>query len=98
MENFFRLIYRPFAYNETIAQEYFPKSEKEIKEKGFTYRISPEKEYTITLRSEDLPDHIRDTPDSIINEIISCPNQGSVLTQCTSAYRIIKSELDFLKK
>ncbi len=94
---FFPINLSPFAYNESIAQEYFPKSEKEIREKGFVYRLSPEKEYKITLKSEDLPDNIIDAPDSIINEIISCPNNGSVLTQCTSAYRIIKSELDFLK-
>lgn len=87
----------PFAYNETIAQEYFPKSKEKIIKNGFNYRISPEKDYQVTLKSEDLPDHIRDIPDSILNEVIACPNNGSILTQCTKAYRIIKPELDFLK-
>lgn len=87
----------PFAYNETIAQEYFPKSKEEILEKGELYRKSALKDYQATIKSEDLPDHIKDVPDSIINEIISCPNNGGELTQCTKAFRIIKSELDFLR-
>lgn len=87
----------PFSYNETIAQEYFTKNKKEIIEQGFAYRELIEKNYKTTIKSEDLPDHIRDTADSIVEEIISCPNNGAELTKCTSAYRIIKSELDFLR-
>ncbi len=87
----------PFAYNETIAQEYFPKTKEEIVENGYTYRAPNQKDYQVTIKSEDLPDHIKNVSDSIIDEIISCPNNGSVLTQCTKAYRIIKSELEFLK-
>ncbi len=87
----------PFAYNETIAQEYFTKNKEEIIKKGFLYREAIEKDYKVTMHSEDLPDHIKDTPESIIDEIISCPNKGDEKTQCTQAYRIIKSELDFLK-
>ncbi len=87
----------PFAYNETIAQEYFPKNKEEILSKGDLYRESVEKDYQATIRSEDLPDHIKDAPESIIEEIISCPNDGSVLTQCTKAYRITKTELEFLR-
>ena len=87
----------PFVYNETIAQEYFPKNKEEILKLGYKYKDSSEKENQATIRSEDLPDHIKDVPNSIINEVISCPNNGGVLTQCTKAFRIIKPELDFLK-
>lgn len=87
----------PFAYNETIAQEYFPKTKEEIVKDGYEYRVTGEKEYQITIKSENLPDHIKDASESIIDEVISCPNNGSELTKCTKAYRIIKSELDFLK-
>lgn len=87
----------PFAYNETIAQEYFPKSKEEILEHGFNYRIPLEKDYKITIKSEDLPDHIQDVSENILEEIISCPNNGNVLTLCTRAFRIIKPELDLLK-
>lgn len=94
---FFPTEISPFAYNETIAQEYFPKTKKEILEAGCVYREPAEKDYHATLLSENLPDHIKDVPETIIDEIISCPNNGDVLTQCTKAFRIIKSELNFLK-
>src|SRR3989344_3686615 len=87
----------PFAYNETIAQEYFPRNKEEILKSGYKYKDPSEKENQATIQSEDLPDHIKDIPESIINEVIFCPNNGSVLTQCTKAFRIIKPELDFLK-
>ncbi len=87
----------PFAYNETIAQEYFSKTKEEIMKAGYAYKAPSEKDNQATIKSEDLPDHIKDVQESIIDEIISCPNDGSVLTQCTKAFRIIKSELDFLK-
>jgi hypothetical protein len=87
----------PFAYNETIAQEYFTKTKEEIIKNGYDYRATLEKDYKATIQSKDLPDHIKDVPDSIIDEIISCPNDGDEKTQCTKAFRIIKPELDFLK-
>lgn len=88
----------PFAYNETIAQEYYPKKIEDIKNQGYFYRKPTDKDYELTIKSEDLPDHIKDVNDGILNEIISCPNNGSELTQCTFAYRIMKDELDFLKR
>jgi len=87
----------PFAYNETIAQQYFPKTKNEILKAGHSYRIPSEKDYKATIHSHDLPDHIKDAPDSILEEVIACPNKGDELTQCTKAYRIIKTELDFLR-
>lgn len=87
----------PFAYNETIAQEYFTRTKDEMIKNGYSYRAPLDKEYQATLKSADLPDHIKDTSDSIIEEVIACPNNGQELTQCTQAYRIIESELQFLK-
>src|SRR3989344_6235095 len=87
----------PFAYNETIAQEYFTKTKEKIIENGYSYRAPSEKDYEVTIKSVDLPDHIKDVPNSILGEEIACPNNGQELTQCTKVYRIIKSELDFLK-
>ncbi|HLP86449.1 MAG TPA: hypothetical protein VK153_01065 [Candidatus Paceibacterota bacterium] len=87
----------PFTYNETIAQEYFPKSKEEIIEQGYTYRKPLSRDYQTTIKSNDLPDHIKDTDESILDEIIACPNNGNELTLCTEAYRITKDELAFLK-
>ncbi len=88
----------PFTYNETIAQEYFSKSTEEIIEQGYTYRKPLSRDYQTTIKSSNLPDHINDIDDSILNEIIACPNSGNELTLCTEAYRITKDELAFLKR
>ena len=64
----------PFAYNETMAQEYFTKTKEEIIQKGHVYRTPTEKDYQVTILSKDLPDHIRDVPETILEEIIACPN------------------------
>ena len=87
----------PFSYNETIAQEYFPKTKEEMINQGYAYRKSQERNYQSTIKSENLPDNIKEVNDNIINEIIACPNNGSELTLCTEAYKITKEELSFLK-
>jgi hypothetical protein len=87
----------PFAYNETITQEYFSKTKEEIIKEGYIYRKPIEKDYEITIKSQDLPDDIKNVLESILEEVIACPNNGQELTQCTKAYRIIKAELKFLK-
>jgi hypothetical protein len=88
----------PFAYNETIAQEYFSLKIDEIKKKGYFYREPLKRDYKITIKSENLPDHIKDAEDNIISEIIACPNNGNELTQCTQAYQITEDELTFLRR
>jgi hypothetical protein len=87
----------PFAYNETIAQEYFSRAKEELVKDGYRYRDPLEKDYQYTLKSVELPDHIKDAAEDILKEIIACPNGGDQKTQCTKAYRITKAELDFLK-
>ncbi len=88
----------PFAYNETIAQEYFPKKEEEIQAQGYLFRKPEHKDYKITKQASELPDHINELENSILNETIACLGGGSELTQCTGAYRITSEELLFLKK
>ncbi len=94
---FFPVELSPFAYNETIAQEFFPKTEVDIDTEGYIYRKHEDRAYAATVASVDLPDHIKDVPDTIINETITCPNEGSELTQCTKMYRITLDELNFLR-
>jgi len=94
---FFPTEISPFAYNETIAQEYFSLSKQEAESGGYSWHESGAKHYTVTIKAADLPDHIRDAPDSITKEIIECAHAGKCNQQCTSAFRIIPSELQFLK-
>ncbi len=102
---FFPTEISPFAYNETIAQEYYPKTKEEILEAGFRWRKPDAKNYAITLQPADLPDHIKDVSDDILNQVIACEHVGTVLGQsprcnhqCMGAFKITSFELEFYRK
>ena len=88
----------PFAYNETIAQEYFPLSKEEALSQGYRWKDTEEKSYNITITNDQLPDHIKDTQDSILNETIGCSHQGKCNEQCSTGFRIIQQELELYRK
>jgi len=88
----------PFAYNETIAFEEHPLLKNEIIASGYRWKDMETKSYIPTIKINALPDSIDDVADTIIDEIIECPNQGKVETQCTSAYRILPDELSFYRQ
>lgn len=87
----------PFAYNETIAQEYFPLTKEEAMARGCRWRDIDVRDYKPTIFSGDLPDHIKDTSDSIANEVIQCAHKNC-MHQCTTAFKIIPQELQFYRK
>ena len=99
---FFPAELSPFGYNETVAQEYFPRTKEEALAQGFAWRENEARHYGITKKAEDLPDHIKDVPDSIINDLISCahgsPPAGGCNDQCTVAFKIMPAELYFYRR
>lgn len=50
------------------------------------------------MKPEDLPDHIKDVSDDILNQVIACEHGGSCNHQCMGAFKIIASELEFYRK
>ena len=88
----------PFAYNETVAQDYFPLTKDIAISKAYAWKDYDPKSYNITKKSEDLPDSIEDSPDSVLNEIIQCAHNQQCNEQCTKAFKIVKEELNFYKK
>ncbi len=90
--------FSPWAYNETIAQEYFPLSKEEAEAKGYRWRDPVEKDYKPTLRTEDTPADISDTNESVLGEILECAHKGQCNQGCTKAFRVIQNELIFYKK
>ena len=94
---FFPTELSPFAYNETIAQEYYPKNKLEILEAGYRWKEPDTKQYAITLQPADLPDHIKDVSDDILNQVIACEHEGKCNHQCMGAFKIISSELTFYR-
>jgi len=94
---FFPAELSPFAYNETIAQEYYSKTKSEVLEAGYKWRNPDTKQYTITLQPTDLPDHIKGVSDDILNQVIECEHKGNCNEQCMGAFKIIPSELQFYR-
>ena len=88
----------PFSYNETIAQEYFPLTKAEALTQGYRFKDPETKQYNVTLEPQNLPDHIKDVDDSVLNEVIGCAHKGSCNHQCITAFKLIPAELQFYKR
>ncbi|MDP2947763.1 MAG: hypothetical protein Q8N88_06635, partial [Nanoarchaeota archaeon] len=88
----------PFAYNETIAQEYFPLSKEQILEQKYLWKDLEARNYKIDLKTSEIPDEIKDIKDEIVNKVIVCGHGGKCLEQCTEAFKIIPEEFKFYKR
>lgn len=81
----------PFAYNETVAQDYFPLDRDMAAAKGFRWREYVPGKYNITILGKDLPDSISEVSDSILNEVIECE-----ITK--KPFQITEQELSFYRR
>lgn len=95
---FFPVELSPVAYNESMAQEYFPLSKEEALTNGYKWRDTTERSYQATLKPEDMPDNIKDVEDSITREVITCTHEGKCNQLCVTAFRITPDELNFYRK
>ncbi|KKP60645.1 MAG: hypothetical protein UR85_C0002G0026 [Candidatus Nomurabacteria bacterium GW2011_GWF2_35_66] len=95
---FFPLYISPFPYNDTVAHEYFPQNEQYAKERGMKWGNFEEKNYKVTMPANSLPNDIKDVPDSITGEVISCEHNGDCEHGCTKAFKIIPDELSFYRR
>lgn len=83
-----------FAYNETLAQEYYPLTKEEILAKGYKWKEPDTKGHVSTISVGDLPDDIKDVPDSIMDEVIPCAHKDKECREmCATAFKIIPQEL-----
>ncbi len=81
----------PFAYNESMAADFFPLTQEQAEAAGYFWREPEHKTYEVTVASKDLPDRIGDVQDDVLQQIISCES-------CDRTYRIIGTELAFYRK
>ena len=95
---FFPYDISPFAYNETIAQDYFPITKEKAKSSGFDWYDREERHYQITTKNENIPENISSIKDEFINEIIECASKGDMVKQCTKAFKVISQELELYRK
>ena len=87
---FFQASISPWGYNETVAQEYFPLTKEEALQKGFTWYENPH-ERADSPQIYQIPDHIRDVKDAIVEETLAC-------ISCGKNYKIIAQELAYYKR
>jgi len=100
---FFPIEMSPFAYNETIAQEYIPITKEQAEKLNYPWQESIDKKYTPTKRWDELPNTITEVDDSILKETILCEawdkdKEKAKEHKCSMAFKITKDELAMYKK
>jgi hypothetical protein len=95
---FFPVDFSPFAYNETLAQDFYPLTKEKALELGFSWRDMEIKNYVPTVHTNEIPDSITDITDSITGEIIECAHKGKCADRCSTAFKIIPDELTFYRR
>ena len=93
---FFPIELSPFAYKDSFAQEKFPLTKEEIIKQGYNWFDDSDHKHKPTIKAKDLPDHIKDTDESILREAIECA--GGENCQGSGAFRLIPMEYQFYKK
>ncbi len=88
----------PFIYNETIANEFFPLAKEEALKQGYTWYDKSKNEYKPTIKAQDLPDHIKEVKNSILDEVIECDNEIDNKCHSSGVFKIVSAELKFYQK
>lgn len=85
---FFPIALSDFAYNESVAQEYYPLTKEEALAKGYKWRDRDKKEYLPATMS--VPDNSQNADASILGGLFACE-------KCGRNYKIVEQELAFYK-
>lgn len=87
---FFPSSLSPFAYNETVAQEYYPLTKIQVKSHSFKWRMDDESN-SYQGPIVEVPDDIDTVSDDITKQILRCEVTGKL-------YKIIPQELAFYRQ
>jgi hypothetical protein len=88
---FFPVQLSPFAYNETVANQYYPLTNAESEKLGMAWREEKKSTPGAVLDSSQIPQTIAGTDDSILDQTLLCQVTGK-------AFKIVKQELKFYRK
>jgi hypothetical protein len=90
---FFPAALSPHAYNETVAQEFYPLGEATAKRYGYRWKTLEHavSGATKNIPGTQLPETADDVPDDILQWVITCE-------ATKRPYRIIKQELEFYRR
>ncbi|MCX6752167.1 MAG: zinc-ribbon domain containing protein [Candidatus Nomurabacteria bacterium] len=91
--NFFPIWMSPFAYNESITNEYMPLTKKQALDQGFSWRDDiPSTTGKENCAYEDLPKDPKEYSDEkLLDKILKCES-------CGKNYRFISREIGFYKR
>ncbi len=82
----------PIGYNDSVAQYYFPLDKSEALEQSFFWNDYQQPKLNLdSVDGKDLPNHIDDLNDEILNKAIKCEKDGK-------HFKIIAPELKFYRK
>ena len=87
--DFFPASCSPFAYNEIVAQQYFPKSKEAAVLLGYRWKDDDPRDYQ--PQDFSIPDNIKDVTDVICEQLLAC-------SECGKNYRIAQPELKFYRE
>ncbi len=89
---FFPISMSPFAYNETMAQEYFPLTREEAMASNWQWREQQDPEQAVTkmVDGAQLPSDITQVTNDILQWAVRCAATGRL-------FRIVKPELEFYR-
>lgn len=81
-----------FAYNESIAMEYFPVSKEEALKRGYQWREEPKEKPEVekVIPADKLPETIAEIPDDVLNWAVLSEESGR-------PFRIVRQELAFYR-
>lgn len=88
---FFPIAMSTYAYNESLAQDYYPMTQKQVTEKGWQWLDEAEKQSQNLASTVELPDSIESVDDDICKKILTC-------TETKKQYKIIPQELKFYRQ
>ncbi|MFA6520796.1 MAG: hypothetical protein WCT53_00190 [Candidatus Gracilibacteria bacterium] len=86
---FFPLSLSPFAYNDSVAFEYFPLTKEQAIAQGLKWRDEDKKH--AASQSVTVPDDIKDVKDDIVNAVLVCKH-------CEKNFKVVPQELKFYRE
>lgn len=79
----------PFAYNETVADEYFTLGKAEVEANGWKWKEGGGER--MEGERMEIPDDLNDVPGNITEKVLTCEESGKL-------FKVIPQELKFYKK
>jgi len=89
---FFPTTLSPYCYNESMAQEFYPLAEEEVKKKAWNWKDETVLALNVkkTINADKLPDRTQDIPDDVLNWALVC-------NESQRPFRLILQELKFYR-